>query len=191
MSNERPVPWREIEPKPPWVAMNQAERLRMFEWINCRLFEWMEDEEERGGLWRGTHIDKLMGDPWEKTYPWFNYEAAIRAAEAGDPEPLRVRWHPEIAHLIISPPNKKHVRRTQERRSPDDPVEMAAAEVDRVRAIWSRYYDKQNRPQGDDVTATKIVAVRWGLASDGLLGNDPSDADISGHERVLRRLKHL
>ena len=177
-SKQPPEPhrYRAVKDRPPnFLTGSEDERCWMYEWVSSRLHDEAEIYE-----WRGTHLEGLFDEEQEETYDgvraYFDDDAALRAAERGDVEPLRMR-HPKIARFINLPPLErgKKWRAVKKRRWPYPPrdrtdrVDLAAAEVAIVRAIWKKHYGRTNQPRGGQLTPADIVALRWDVAPEEVL----------------------
>jgi hypothetical protein len=82
---------------------------------------------------------------------------AIEQAKRGNIYPLR-DVYPDLAPFL-HPPKLKRGQRFQ-----NDvgyhPVQEAAKDVKRIRALWQKHYGRKNRPIGDPLAAERIAAAR-------------------------------
>jgi hypothetical protein len=132
----------------------------MIDWLKREVDKINYRETMRGVAASTSDLEKV--DDWLR-----DGGLEIMAARRGNIEPLRRRY-PGIAEYINLPKQKRGVRRTTSKR-PHDNVDMAVADVSRIRKLWLLHFGRTKRRPGDHLTAEKIAAAWWDVAVDDVL----------------------
>lgn len=94
----------------------------------------------------------------------------------GDVEPLRKRF-PEIAEVILPPPDWRQQRRLQARADKHMLLKAAIEDVGRIRELWRDHYEGRWKRGRTGPTAVRLAALRNGVDEDEL-------------EEAIKRKKH-
>jgi hypothetical protein len=147
--------------QPPWIARSRRDRQLMVNWLEVKLDKIFFDEFEKYQHEGLKNYDKVLA--WAK-----KLGPEIAEAEHGNVEPLRRRF-PVIAKYINLP--RRHRGQRYPRREDVNkvgPLNAAAADISRIRAIWQEHYGKKNRP-ADQASAEEIAAELWDVKIEDLV----------------------
>jgi hypothetical protein len=146
---------------PPWEPRknrSRADQERNHRWMT----RWVNEELDRM-TWEETRKD-LAG---ENALTPLEYKSwAIERAKDGNIYPLR-DIYPDLAPFL-HPPKLKRGQRFPKYVG-YDPLQAAAKDVKRIRALWQKHYGKKNRPRDDPLTAEGIAAARHEIGVDALV----------------------
>lgn len=156
--------YREPNDKPP--AFSKAREEWLFEWTASRLQDFHERAE-----WRGYVVDvEYEQDLQDKYDAKFDIDAALRAFDQGDPEPLR-SLHPKIARAINldfrGQGNRAadQLARKQKHFDLDNQSARLMFAIEDVRVIrnviWKVHYGRMNKAKGTVLSAEDIAARFW------------------------------
>jgi hypothetical protein len=114
-------------------------------------------------LWGcGDDPHPLVRSPWDAWNAYDPQAEAITATKFGNIEPLR-KCYPDIAEYIHLP------KRGRGKRFPNpmadcNPIDLAALDAQRIRALWKKFYPKQRRRRGDKSAEAFAVELWTGYA---------------------------
>ncbi len=135
-------------------------------------------------LWGcGDNPHPLVRSTWDAWNAYDPHAEAIEAAKYGIIGPLR-KCYPDIAEYIHLP------KRGRGQRFPNpmadcNPIDLAALDAQRIRALWKKFYPGRRRRR-DDKSAEGFAAELW----TGWEGPDGKIVEVT-ESKVINRLKKL
>ena len=123
-------------------------------WVNERLDELLDDRLKRGMTL--TQSDQTIAD----FDAWVEADGhLIEQACKGDLKPV----HDKYPHLAVLLQKPKLGRGKYMRMRAPDPVQSAAEDVLRIRALWKEHFHRMKRGPLDGPSAIEIAAKRCGV----------------------------
>jgi hypothetical protein len=159
--------------KPDWFCRNEAQRKLFEAWTNARLDEMSEPSVDDLRRDVAMMSDQKFSTTTEENFGQRHKRGRVLiAAKAKDHEALaKLADTLELRRLAFRPRQRGRAR--GERRPGDLPAQLkascaeAAAEVQRIRAVWQRHYDRRNRSHSP--TAIEIAARRRAIPEEKLI----------------------
>jgi hypothetical protein len=148
-----PIPW---EPsRRGSSAARERDHDRMINWLRSemdKIYDLEIDDYQR--------VQKRFADPARIEAYWKTI--CLNQARHGNIGPLREfirKRDPKLAEFINLPKRKKGVRFPKDKSS--DKVDLAVADVGRIRSLWKKHFGRLKRPKNDPLAAEQIAADWW------------------------------
>ena len=145
------------EKLPPYTAKDQRERQEMIEWVCQKL---LEDEARPLTPFKNPLSPDYI-KKWEIQQAWH-----------GNIKPLQ-KTYPELAPFLC-PPKKRKQKKDLSR---GDDIEWVASDVQRIRNLWQKYYNKIRRHKTDGESAYEIAVIYFERHPMGARGRIPPTLD--------------